>query len=124
MSRVNRETHSQKIKLQASMKIRGKGKPVSSHASIKELLLYTRRPKNGLKTLNHQLRTGVQRQKFSRTFYPKEDSKFESNDYVELWPSFFSKMNLGKTTDFAAGCSLLILYEFCARRPRAVSACQ
>lgn len=33
-------------------------------------------------------------------------------------------MNLGKTTDFASGGSLLILYEFSGRRHRAASAHQ
>ena len=54
-------------------------------------------------------------QKVSRAFHPTEDNKFHSNDYVEWWLSFFIKMKPGKTTDFAARGSLLILYEFYVR---------
>ena len=34
MSRVNRETHSQNINLQASMKIRGKGKQIGQFTCL------------------------------------------------------------------------------------------
>lgn len=120
MSRVDRETNSQKIKLQASIKNKRKqSKSVSSSALIKQLSSCPRNSslKKKRKFKSSTPKQEYQKQMVSRSFHPYEHSKFHSEDCGEWWQSSFTIMNPERRSDFAAGGYLLILYELCQEGP-------